>query len=75
MLKPLMIVAGAGVLMAGAFLYWQSQQAAPLAVGVDAPDFTLPSATRTGVGKPVSLRDFKGQVVVLAFFYKARTAG
>lgn len=75
MLKPLLIVAGTGVLMAGAFLYWQSQQAVPLAVGVDAPDFTLPSATRTGVGKPVSLRDFKGQVVVLAFFYKARTAG
>jgi len=75
MLKPLMIVAGAGALMAGAFLYWQSQQAAPLAVGADAPDFTLPSATRHGVGKPVSLRDFKGQVVVLAFFYKARTAG
>ena len=75
MMKPLLIVAGAGVLMAGAFFYWQSQQATPLAVGTDAPDFTLPSAGRTGVGKPISLRDFRGQVVVLAFFYKARTAG
>jgi len=74
-MKPLLIVAGAGVLMAGAFFYWQSQQATPLAVGTDAPDFTLPSAGRTGVGKPISLRDFRGQVVVLAFFYKARTAG
>ncbi len=75
MMKPLLIVAGAGVLMAGAFLYWQRQQATPLAVGTDAPDFTLSSASRTGVGKPISLRDFRGQVVVLAFFYKARTAG
>lgn len=75
MMKPLMIVAGAGVLMASAYLYWQSQQAAPLAVGTDAPEFTLPSAGRTGVGKPVSLKDFRGQTVVLAFFYKARTAG
>ena len=75
MLKPLIIVAGAGVLMAGAFLYWQSQQATPLPVGTTAPDFTLPSATRTGVGKPVSLSDYKGKTVVLAFFFRARTPG
>jgi len=75
MMKPLLIVAGAGILMAGAFAYWQSQQATPLAVGVDAPDFTLPSATRDGVGKAVSLHDYRGKPIVLAFFYKARTAG
>ena len=75
MMKPLIIVAGAGILMAGAFLYWQSQQATPLAVGTEAPDFTLPSGTRTGAGKPVSLHDFKGKTVVLAFFFRARTPG
>jgi thioredoxin-dependent peroxiredoxin len=48
----------------------------PLAVGTDAPDFTLPGATRYGVLKaPVHLSDFKGKTVVLAFFYKARTKG
>ena len=75
MLKPLIIVASAGVLMAGAFLYWQSQQATPLAAGTEAPDFTLPSATKSGVGKPVSLHDYKGMTVVLAFFFRARTPG
>jgi hypothetical protein len=48
----------------------------PLAVGAEAPDFTLPGATRYGVLKaPVHLSDFKGKTVVLAFFYKARTKG
>lgn len=45
-------------------------------VGQPAPDFTLPGATRFGVLKdPVRLADFHGQVVVLAFFPKARTKG
>ena len=48
----------------------------PLAVGTDAPDFTLAAATKDGVSpKAASLRDFRGQTVVLAFFYKARTGG
>lgn len=48
---------------------------APLEVGSKAPDFTLPSATAAGVGKPVRLSDLEGRTVVLAFFYKARTGG
>lgn len=52
-----------------------SPAAAPLEIGTKAPDFTLPSATRSGVGQPVHLRDLRGQTVVLAFFYKARTKG
>ena len=45
-------------------------------VGDVAPDFTLPVSTAAGVGKiPASLRDFRGQTVVLAFFFKVRTSG
>ena len=46
------------------------------AVGQAAPDFTLSGATRFGVLKdPVRLADYRGQIVVLAFFPKARTKG
>lgn len=51
------------------------QAPAPLEVGTKAPGFTLPSATRAGVGPAVSLGDYKGKTVVLAFFFKARTKG
>ncbi|HEY7895040.1 MAG TPA: hypothetical protein VIC24_09095 [Gemmatimonadaceae bacterium] len=45
-------------------------------VGQAAPDFTAPGATRFGVLKdPIKLSDFRGQTVVLAFFFKARTKG
>jgi cytochrome oxidase Cu insertion factor (SCO1/SenC/PrrC family) len=41
-----------------------------------APDFTLAGATRYGLLKtPVTLSDFRGRTVVLAFFYQARTKG
>ena len=53
--------------------------AAPLAgpaVGSLAPDFTLPTSTRYGkLASPTRLADLKGQTVVIAFFYKARTKG
>jgi thioredoxin-dependent peroxiredoxin len=39
--------------------------------GEQAPAFSLASSE----GKPVSLNDFKGRSVVLAFFPKAFTAG
>jgi len=49
---------------------------APLALGAAAPDFTLPGATRYGVlARPIHLSDFRGKIVVLAFFFKARTKG
>jgi len=44
-------------------------------VGQDAPEFSLTSATRDGIQAPVKLSDYRGQTVVLAFFYKARTKG
>lgn len=48
----------------------------PLEVGAVAPDFTIPGATRHGVlAEEISLRDYAGKTVVLAFFFRARTRG
>lgn len=45
-------------------------------VGAPAPDISLAGATREGVlPQPLRLQDFRGQTVVLAFFFKARTPG
>ena len=47
-----------------------------LAVGEMAPDFALPGATRYGLLKdPIRLSHFRGETVVLAFFYRVRTPG
>ena len=47
-----------------------------IAVGEMAPDFQVTGATRYGVLQdPVRLSDFRGEVVVLAFFFRARTRG
>ena len=47
-----------------------------LTVGSTAPDFVLRGATRYGLlATPVRLSDYRGQTVVIAFFYKARTKG
>jgi len=40
-----------------------------LSIGMEAPDFTLPSH----LGKPVTLSDLRGKNVVLAFFPLAWT--
>lgn len=57
----------------------QAPAAEPMAgpaVGAAAPDFSLPGAARYGLLKaPVRLADYRGQTVVLAFFYQARTKG
>jgi hypothetical protein len=54
----------------------QPASAAGPAVGDVAPDFALPGATRYGLLRaPVRLSDYRGQTVVLAFFFKARTKG
>ena len=45
-------------------------------VGQMAPDFTVIGATRYGILEdPVRLSDFRGEAVVLAFFFRARTRG
>jgi len=52
------------------------QNAEPLQVGQVAPDFEIPGATRYGIlEQPVRLGDYRGETVVLAFFFKARTGG
>lgn len=45
-------------------------------VGSMAPDFAITGATRFGVLRDsIRLSDFRGQTVVLAFFFQARTKG
>jgi AhpC/TSA family len=78
-MKVPLLVAGA-LLAAGAARVAGQQaappDAAPLAVGTVAPDFSVPGATRYGVlARPIHLSDFRGKTVVLAFFFKARTKG
>ncbi|HEY9427976.1 MAG TPA: hypothetical protein VIR34_12540 [Gemmatimonadaceae bacterium] len=54
----------------------QADSSAAVQVGQRAPEFEAPGATRYGLLRdPVSLSDFSGKTVVLAFFYKARTKG
>ena len=53
-----------------------AQEPELIAVGEMAPDFELPGATRYGLlEKPARLNDFRGNTVVLAFFFKVRTRG
>ena len=45
-------------------------------VGTVAPDFAVTGATRYGLLRDsIRLSDLRGQTVVLAFFFKARTKG
>jgi len=65
-------------LLAGAFAVGAPHVSAQdlLAVGEMAPDFSLPGATRYGVlANPVRLSDYRGETVVLAFFFRVRTPG
>jgi thioredoxin-dependent peroxiredoxin len=66
-------IAAAAVILAAGPL--GAQQGTP-GVGDLAPDFTLPAATKVGVShNPVKLSDLRGQVVVIAFYPRARTRG
>jgi peroxiredoxin Q/BCP len=47
-----------------------------IAIGEMAPDFVVTGATRYGILQdPVRLSELRGEVVVLAFFFRARTRG
>ena len=68
----------AGALGTGAPTSVVAQEAGSglLAVGEMAPDFALPGATRYGLlQEPVRLSDYRGETVVLAFFFRVRTGG
>ncbi|MFN2326191.1 MAG: hypothetical protein ABR551_09940 [Gemmatimonadales bacterium] len=47
----------------------------PLAVGREAPAFSLMGGTREGVTGPVWLEDFQDKTLVISFFYRARSRG
>lgn len=71
----LALLAVAGVLSQSGVSAAQDQQSF-LSVGETAPDIQVVGATRYGVlSEAVNLSDFKGETVVLAFFFKARTGG
>ncbi len=54
----------------------QEAESELLAVGEMAPDFALAGATRYGLlREPVRLSDYRGETVVLAFFFRVRTPG
>lgn len=68
----------AGAIALGAAVPAAAQEAGAnlLKVGEMAPDFQLPGATRYGLLQdPVRLSDYRGETVVLAFFFRVRTRG
>ena len=66
----------AGTLAAFAAAPGSAQEIDLLDVGEMAPDVEMVGATRDGVmAEPVRLSDYRGETVVLAFFFKARTRG
>ena len=73
-LAPVLLAAALGAAPAAA--QEPAATTPPLEVGVEAPDFAIPGATRYGVLKEdVRLSDYRGRTVVLAFFFRARTRG
>lgn len=72
----LALLAGSLALGAPSGVVAQEAGSGLLAVGEMAPDFALPGATRFGLlENPVRLSDYRGETVVLAFFFRARTRG
>ena len=76
MRKAICLALLAGTFAMGAPLDVGAQNSGLLAVGQMAPDFALPGATRYGVlDEQVRLSDYRGETVVLAFFFRVRTPG
>ncbi len=72
----LLSILAAAILVDPSPVHTQDQENNLLGVGETAPEFALPGATRYGLLKdPVSLSDYRGETVVLAFFFRARTRG
>ena len=78
MMRRLLVAAAlAAVVVIGAPDGATAQEADGLIeVGAMAPDFALTGATRHGVLQDqVRLSDYRGETVVLAFFFRVRTRG
>ena len=76
MRKAICVALLAGAFAMGAPVDAGAQDGGLLAVGDMAPDFALPGATRHGLlQEPVRLSDYRGETVVLAFFFRVRTRG
>lgn len=74
MRKAIFLALLAGAFAMGAPSHGSAQDL--LAVGEMAPDFALPGATRYGaLSNPVRLSDYRGETVVLSFFFRVRTPG
>jgi hypothetical protein len=43
--------------------------------GAEAPDVEFTVASAEGVGETMTLSEYRGEVIVLAFFFRARTSG
>ncbi|MBL8980623.1 MAG: hypothetical protein JNL26_00470 [Gemmatimonadetes bacterium] len=69
------VVAGSLLAVAAGGLPAQQPETGPK-VGDMAPDFALGGATRYGILRDqIKLSTYRGNTVVLAFFFKARTRG
>jgi len=76
MLKAICVMLLAGTFVMVGPVDAGAQDSGLLAVGEMAPDFALPGATSHGVlEEPVRLSDYRGETVVLAFFFRVRTRG
>ncbi len=79
MIRRLLVAAGLAALVGlGAPNGATAQEADDglIEVGAMAPDFELTGATRHGVLEDqVRLSDYRGETVVLAFFFRVRTRG
>ncbi len=79
MMRRLLVAAAlAGAVSIGAPEGAEAQEAGDglIEVGAMAPDFELTGATRHGVLQDdVRLSDYRGETVVLAFFFRVRTRG
>ncbi len=74
--SALILVVGAGLFLATPGSAQNVPEPDLLAIGEMAPDFALTGATRYGILQdPIRLSDLRGEVVVLAFFFRVRTRG
>jgi thioredoxin-dependent peroxiredoxin len=78
--KRILLAGLCGAVIAAVPAALQAQQQPPqqnfLAVGTAAPDVSFTGATRYGrLAEPVRLSQFRGQTLVIAFFFRARTPG